>query len=129
MKDAIGLVICSTGSDSGFWRIEQGRHLIGRSKKCGIQVMHPSLSRRHAELSRKGDKLTIRDLGSRNGVIIDGNPFSPERERVLRLLVRGFSEKEVASQVGTTEYAVHWRVKGLYRYYSVHSRAELVARC
>lgn len=183
MKDAVWLVICGAGPDSGIWPIEEGRHVIGRSKECTIHVRHPSVSRRHAEVVKKDGKLTIRDLGSRNGTIIDGKevrhaeiaigttvqlgevtlelldrrpsrfqatcddeetdpnreevkatdlriggPFSPQRVRVLRLLVRGFSEKEIAPQVGTTEYAVHWHVKGLYEYYGIHSRAQLVAQ-
>jgi class 3 adenylate cyclase len=48
---------------------------IGRA--CdGILLADPDVSRRHAELSREGDTLMIRDLGSTNGTSINGSRIS-----------------------------------------------------
>jgi hypothetical protein len=48
------------------------RLVVGRSSTCDIQLDSPSASRQHAviELEEKG--LSVRDLGSRNGVFVNG---------------------------------------------------------
>jgi ABC-type multidrug transport system ATPase subunit len=46
--------------------------LIGRDPDCQLVVSDRSVSRRHAELSRVGDHWLIRDLGSRNGIHLNG---------------------------------------------------------
>ena len=44
---------------------------VGRAEECEIRLPHPLVSRRHVELSCAGDAVTVRDLGSRNGTIVD----------------------------------------------------------
>jgi pSer/pThr/pTyr-binding forkhead associated (FHA) protein len=46
--------------------------IVGRSQEAGLTVGHPTISRRHAELFEKAGLLMIRDLGSLNGTVIDG---------------------------------------------------------
>jgi DNA-binding CsgD family transcriptional regulator len=53
----------------------------------------------------------------------------PAQRRVLRLLLEGLSEKQVAAHLGVSDQTVHWHVKGIYRALNVHSRAELMALC
>ena len=52
--------------------IEGRRAVIGRSKECDIQVADPNASRRHAELRREGDAFWLVDLGSTNGLDVNG---------------------------------------------------------
>ena len=52
--------------------LEGRRVLIGRSKECDIQVSDPNASRRHAELRREGDAFWLVDLGSTNGLDVNG---------------------------------------------------------
>jgi hypothetical protein len=52
--------------------IEGRRAVIGRSKECDIQVADPNVSRRHAELRREGDAFWVVDLGSTNGLDVNG---------------------------------------------------------
>jgi hypothetical protein len=55
--------------------------VIGRGAGCDLVVPDLSISRRHAEIGGgPGGGLTIRDLGSRNGVIVDGERVTGERE-------------------------------------------------
>jgi Protein of unknown function (DUF3662)/FHA domain len=48
------------------------RFVIGRSKECDIQIADPNASRRHAELRREGDAYWVVDLGSTNGLDVNG---------------------------------------------------------
>ena len=48
------------------------RAVIGRSRECEIQLADPNVSRQHAELRREGDGYVIVDLGSTNGIEVNG---------------------------------------------------------
>jgi hypothetical protein len=49
-----------------------GRIVVGRDPSCEVSHDDSLLSRRHAEFVTVGDEVTIRDLGSRNGVFVNG---------------------------------------------------------
>ena len=46
--------------------------LIGRHLDCDFRIDIPQVSRRHCCLAMAYDRLVIRDLGSRNGVRVNG---------------------------------------------------------
>jgi hypothetical protein len=46
--------------------------LIGRSRECDIVIDDSNVSRRHAEISPSGQSWLIQDLGSTNGVRVNG---------------------------------------------------------
>jgi Protein of unknown function (DUF3662)/Inner membrane component of T3SS, cytoplasmic domain len=48
------------------------RVLLGRSRECDVVLGDPNVSRRHAEVRREGDGWSIADLGSTNGVKLNG---------------------------------------------------------
>jgi FHA domain-containing protein len=48
------------------------RVLMGRSRDCDLVIDDPNVSRRHAELRREGDTWIVADLGSTNGVKVNG---------------------------------------------------------
>jgi pSer/pThr/pTyr-binding forkhead associated (FHA) protein len=45
---------------------------IGRSTSSKVQIDHPKVSRRHAQIIRRGDTFIVRDLGSANGTQVGG---------------------------------------------------------
>jgi hypothetical protein len=45
---------------------------IGRSRSCDVVIDDPSISRRHALLSVRGERCSIRDLASINGLEVNG---------------------------------------------------------
>ncbi len=47
--------------------------MIGRSPECQITIEDPLVSRQHARISVRGDMAFVMDLGSRNGVRINGD--------------------------------------------------------
>jgi hypothetical protein len=49
------------------------RVLIGRSRDCDIQLDDPNTSRRHAEVRREGNAWVVADLGSTNGIKVNGS--------------------------------------------------------
>ena len=49
---------------------------IGRTEKADLRVDDVNVSRKHAKLKREWNDLVIEDLGSRNGVIVNGRKIS-----------------------------------------------------
>jgi hypothetical protein len=46
--------------------------VIGRGTEADLRINAPGVSRRHAEFRVDGDRVSVRDLGSTNGVLVDG---------------------------------------------------------
>ncbi|HEY4178982.1 MAG TPA: sigma 54-interacting transcriptional regulator [Kofleriaceae bacterium] len=67
-------LIVSTGEDtSRVVPFPEGTELVfGREDDCQIHIEHDAVSRRHAILRRRGDDVTIEDLSSRNGTLVNG---------------------------------------------------------
>ena len=49
-----------------------GKIVVGRDPACDVSHDHSLLSRRHAEFVTAGELVVVRDLGSRNGVLVNG---------------------------------------------------------
>ena len=49
-----------------------GEFLIGRSAECQLALDDPLVSRKHAAFHVRKDGVTVEDLGSRNGVLLNG---------------------------------------------------------
>ena len=60
--------------------IRQGVTLIGRASTAGLRLQHPSISRKHAEVSRRLERFFIKDLGSQNGTYVNGVRIEKETE-------------------------------------------------
>ncbi len=52
--------------------LEGDRFVIGRARECDLVLDDPNVSRRHAELRRKGATWSVHDLGSTNGIKLNG---------------------------------------------------------
>jgi DNA-binding winged helix-turn-helix (wHTH) protein len=50
--------------------LRQGENLIGRDPKDAISLNAPEVSRQHARLVVDGDRVTLEDLGSKNGTFL-----------------------------------------------------------
>jgi hypothetical protein len=53
--------------------LARGATLIGRSSECHVTIEDPLVSRQHARIIIDGDDATVHDLGSRNGVKLNGS--------------------------------------------------------
>ncbi|HEX7299299.1 MAG TPA: DUF3662 and FHA domain-containing protein [Solirubrobacteraceae bacterium] len=61
------------------YAIGPGGATVGRSRECDIVLADSNVSRRHAELRPLGDGWTITDLGSTNGVKVNGEAVRPNQ--------------------------------------------------
>jgi hypothetical protein len=52
------------------------RYSVGRAAACEVQLDHGSVSRHHAEVAGGGDTWRLIDLGSKNGLRVDGRLVS-----------------------------------------------------
>ena len=59
-------------------RIPEGESVVGR--EGDLQIVDPTVSRRHAKITRDGSALRIEDLGSANGTYVDGVRIETETE-------------------------------------------------
>lgn len=80
-----------------------GETVLGRSPECHVTLEDPLVSRRHARIFIEGDRATIQDLGSRNGVRVNGELI--DRPTQLRDGDR--------VRIGTHELVIHQAVQSL----------------
>jgi predicted component of type VI protein secretion system len=53
--------------------LNEGTFAVGRNASCQLSLDDPLVSRRHAIFEHQGGHVTIEDLNSRNGVIVNGH--------------------------------------------------------
>ncbi len=75
--------------------------LFGRHPECDIQIESRKISRRHCCVAQVGDYLVVRDLGSTNGIRING-------VRVLEGKLRAGDELTI----GNHRYQIRWDALG-----------------
>jgi hypothetical protein len=68
-KDAAAWIIDAFGAPHA---LSAGRNVVGRKPEADLVILNASVSREHAELQRTDGGWQLRDLGSRNGTVIDG---------------------------------------------------------
>jgi predicted component of type VI protein secretion system len=80
-----------------------GEFAIGRSPECQLSLDDPLVSRKHALLVVSPDSVLIKDLGSRNGVVVNGTKI--DTSRVLLdgdRIVIGSQEMTIMARPATT---------------------------
>jgi len=69
-------------------RLSEERIVLGRDEACQVRLPGKETSRQHAEIRRDGPLHIVKDLGSRNGVFVDGtqtNEAPLALDQILRL--------------------------------------------
>lgn len=61
------------------------------------------------------------------GLQLAERPLTPTERRVMKQLLTGASEKQIAAQLGQRPQTTHNHVSSIYRKFNVNSRAELMA--
>lgn len=96
--------------------------IIGREPTCGIQILDKGASRQHAEIFRIGEMFFIRDLDSRNGILVNN-------ERIKEEMLREGDQIQIGATilafVANTENAVNFTDDEAYSDADVGSTLEL----
>jgi hypothetical protein len=59
--------------------LAEGEMVVGRDENLGLSLVgESSVSRRHASITRQGNALTLKDLGSTNGTYVNGRRIDAE---------------------------------------------------
>ncbi|MGN6634673.1 MAG: FHA domain-containing protein, partial [Oryzihumus sp.] len=98
-----------SGPDCGqVHRLPPGEHVVGRGAEAAIRIEDPDLSRRHARITVRHAGVTVEDLGSTNGTVVDGDPLAgrPQPLTTASRVVLG-SSTVVLRVPGTAPAAVH----------------------
>jgi pSer/pThr/pTyr-binding forkhead associated (FHA) protein len=72
--------MCSLVGDGHRVPLGDGRHVIGRSAECDVQLTSSAVSRRHAVIEVHGPQAVLEDLRSRNGTFVRGRRITRPRE-------------------------------------------------
>ena len=71
--------------------------LLGRHQECDVQIPSRKISRRHCLLAQVNDHLVVRDLGSTNGIRINGIK-----------VVEGNLQPKDELTIGSMRYRLQW---------------------
>ncbi len=93
----LSLVVAGPGWIRNFELPQRGDVTIGRDPSCTIVLSDPAVSRKHASLSI-GETITLADLGSRGGVVVEGKPLAIGR-RLELAIGQSFSLGTIAAMV------------------------------
>ena len=93
----LSLVVAGRGWIRNFELPQRGDVTIGRDPSCTIVLSDPAVSRKHASLSI-GETITLSDLGSRGGVVVEGKPLAIGR-RLELAIGQSFSLGTIAAMV------------------------------
>ena len=86
-------VVVKKGPDKGSTeRLEHGALVIGTAADCDLVLTDDTVSGRHCELILRNDQVVVRDLGSRNGVLLNG-------VRVLEAIAEKGAELKLGNSV------------------------------
>jgi len=80
--------------------VKRPRVVIGRSRDCDIQLADANVSRRHAELRQEGASYWIVDLGSTNGIEVNGKRVKRAKLRSGDTITLGSTEVTFARETG-----------------------------
>jgi DNA-binding NtrC family response regulator len=109
-----GLVLLYAGEYAALpagWALDKETTIIGRDAGADIVLPVSAVSRRHAEVRREGDEYVARDLGSRNGILINGHPAAEAALEPLDELRIGDAILKLVEE-GIDDYA-RYRVDGV----------------
>jgi len=86
--------------DGSSHEVKGRRVVIGRSRDCDIQLADSNVSRRHAELRQEGTSYWIVDLGSTNGLEVNGKRVKRAKLRSGDTITLGSTEVTFSREAG-----------------------------
>ena len=75
--EQVGALVVKSGVDAGkSFMLSEGDNSIGRGNDAAINLSDESVSRQHAVIRCQNGKLSLFDVGSRTGTVLDGRTIS-----------------------------------------------------
>jgi pSer/pThr/pTyr-binding forkhead associated (FHA) protein len=74
------LVIARGSSKGKEFDITGAQFVIGRAAGCNLRPQSDAISRQHCALFNKDEKVIVKDLGSRNGTVLNGEKLTKSEE-------------------------------------------------
>jgi hypothetical protein len=81
-------------TDGKTFVLDQPRAVVGRSRRCDLVVEDPNVSRQHFELQQRGAEWYAVDLGSTNGIAVNGRRVSTAKLEPGDEIVAGTSRMQ-----------------------------------
>jgi pSer/pThr/pTyr-binding forkhead associated (FHA) protein len=72
----VKLIVEKGSNKPQVFRLRSRDTLVGRRKECSLRIPSDSVSRRHCRLIYQDDYLTVEDLASVNGTLVNGQPIA-----------------------------------------------------
>ena len=96
-------VVVKSGPDAGkiFDLTSERKLTIGRGANSDTQINDPRMSRAHCELELVGNTITLRDLSSSSGTLVDGKTIAEKQVEVGQKIQAGDTEFEL--RLGVTK--------------------------
>lgn len=82
-REVAMLLVQEGDSPKTQWPLVKSSIIIGREPESDVQIDDRQVSRQHAEISRTAQGYMLRDLGSKNGTFLNGDPIN-EEPRLMR---------------------------------------------
>ncbi len=61
------------------YKLDKKSFIIGRSGQCDVVIPHEAVSRKHCQIDFRDGEIFVTDLGSINGVLMEGQKIEPNR--------------------------------------------------
>jgi two-component system cell cycle response regulator len=71
-RDKPYLIVLAGSAMGVMYHIEREVTVIGRGEKADLRIIDDGISREHSRVVRKGDTITVEDMGSTNGTFCNG---------------------------------------------------------
>jgi len=98
-----------------------GDHVRFGGVNCAISSS-PLTFQTHAE-----DESTFQ-IRREHGDTTQIEAFTPAQQEIISCLLQGHAEAEIASILGKSPHTIHTRLKAIFRWVGVHSRAEFIVK-
>ena len=105
-------VTVSSGPDEGATLVLEAfnqPYVIGRQRKAALVLTDEDISRRHLQLERRGGRIYVQELGSKNGAQLGDQALGPETEVVWspgQVLAAGKSRFQLVDPLSETLYEI-----------------------
>jgi sigma-54 dependent transcriptional regulator, acetoin dehydrogenase operon transcriptional activator AcoR len=113
LRGPAGLVLLYAGEYAALpsaWPLGRGATVVGRDATADIVLPVTAVSRRHAEIRKEGGAFVVKDLGSRNGTLVNGHPVTEDELEPLDELRIGDAILKLVAE-GSEDYAAY-RIDG-----------------